>query len=337
MLRMGLGVVLLVVATPMRAAGEDKATLAELYVETAVVRPIKGDGHFWDGVHAKDVPKLAGDRLQAEVTRLIAKELVRAGATASLAATGAALAVFAAKKLNDVSTPPDPFGEVVVDGRAIAPLPLVQDRLDPSWAAHGVHYVPVMAGSSVDINVFDSDLSGAHDPIGTCHFSIGEMSTGDPRRVRSERCSGDLLAAALVVKRGSTAMPVQPGAFRIVAARAGIQPSKVDGRPWDPGGLADPMIRIEVGGRAFLCPKNQGSRVAVCAPEALAFDLDEQTTIAMRIVDVDAVLDDVVGAAEIGGLTSKQAGAPLTMTTSGSIAWAEVVIEPAQGVSVAQP
>ncbi len=336
--RLGVGVAVLASVLHGDALADGSAAeIVHLRVERAVVRPLKGDGRYWDGLHESDLPKKANDKVQSEVARIVKKQLLRAGVKASLAAPAAALALYAAKRLYEWSSPPDPFGDLTVGGRVVAALPLAQDRLDPSWPSHGARYVRLLPGAAVELRLLDADLSGAHDPIGTCSFDVGDVSEGSRRTITSKRCTGDLLAASVVAERAPAPAAVQPGRYRVAAIRAGVKATKPDGRQWDLAGFGDPQIQVNVGGQRFDCPVNHGQRAATCAPESLTFDLTDKTTIAVRVVEVDALLNDPVGTASVGDLVAKESRAPITMTSTDSIAWAEVVIEPADSAAATPP
>lgn len=319
---------LALVMSPTIALAEDAPTISELRVETAIVRPVKSDGSYWDGVHAADVPSVASKELQAAAQRYVSKEIVGAGLATSLAVPGAKAAIFAAKWFNNAITPPDPFGELVVDGHVVAALPVIQDSMTPSWPKNVARYLPITAGSVIEVNLSDADASGAHDPIGTCRFAIPKETAVASQRLMSRTCTGDLLAATVVLSRGQAPQPTQAGAYRIAVARAGVQSTKPDGLPWDPSGIGDPKIRIDVDGQSLLCPVNQGQHAGVCEPNSFTFQVSGKTSITFRVVDADAVFDDFIGTAAIGDLLTKEAGRPIVMTTTGGLTWAEVVIEP---------
>lgn len=308
------------------ASDEEEAAMLDLAVNVAIVRPLKSNGQYWDGVHLGGAPKIAAKSLRRATELFVTKELVKAGLDASGAALAARTAIFVARAFNDAMTQPDPFGELIVDGRVVATLPLLHETLTPKWPAITARFVQVTPTSSIEIRLADADASGAHDAIGSCTFVGHDLLAHGGERI-SRVCTGDLTAAGVVVGRSPTPVPVATGEFRLALVRAGISPSKPDGRPWDPSGLGDPQINIEVDGVTFGCPKTQGQRASICEPSNLSFHLTPQTKVSIRVVDADAVFDDYIGTAVVTDLQGP-AHVPITMRTTGALDWAELVLVP---------
>src|SRR5436189_2008865 len=99
---------------------EAAPAIADVRVETAVIRPHKGDGRRWDGVASENVPDRVSKRFELAARDWASKQFVRIGGSASLAGPAGSIVLLAARWLNDATERPDAFGELLVSGRVVA-------------------------------------------------------------------------------------------------------------------------------------------------------------------------------------------------------------------------
>jgi hypothetical protein len=310
----------LVVATVASTSYAD-SQVVHIEVDATVIRPIDGQGLNWDGPGGGDAT-IASDAVKRVGKKVVEKYLIQAGVGVALAPMAAAYAIDLVDK---AFAPPDPFGEIVVDGRVVGALDVQQDKFTPSWPTPAM-FVELKSTSTVEVTLIDEDLSGAHDPIGTCSFKIPALKNASPVTLTSKACSDDLLAASIIVRLAPSPQPVTRGRYKVVTVRAWIPPTDRDGTEWDVSTRPDPKIDITVGTKRFQCSKNEGQRSGICAPR-LVFDLDEATTIGIHVVEEDPFVDDPAGVAAVGDLLTRETNRPIPMTIKG-LEWAEVVLIP---------
>lgn len=320
----------------MTAAAETVPAIVEIRVDAAIVRPVRSDGLQWDGIDADDVPAVVSKQVQTQVQHWVEHELVSLGAGATLAVPAARLALQVGKWFNKTIAPPDPIGEVMVDGHVVAVLPRLPNTFSPAWPTIAGQYVPITGGSTITVKLWDVDGSGMHDSIGSCDVVIAS-APATAQRLISRSCTGDLLAVSVVLSLGAEPRPMVAGAYRIAMAKVGIQPQTPAGVPWDVTGEPDPRIQIVIGGQTIDCPVTQGQHASICQPSPSPVAITATTTISFRVTEVDALVDDLVGGATVTDLLTANSGRPITMTVSDSVAWAELVLEPLSGVEPSAP
>ncbi len=313
----------LTLACPV-AFANTRTQIVHIAVESTMIRPLDGQGKNWDGPRGGE-PGVASKLVQSQGKRLVEKYMLEAGMGSTLAPLAAKFALEALDVIDKTFAPPDPFGEIVADGRVVGTLDVLQDTLTPRWNTRAA-FVELSPSSVIELMLIDQDLSGAHDPIGTCSFQVPALKDSVPIALTSMSCSDDLLAASIVVQLADAPKIITPGRYRVGVARAGLPATDRDGLAWDPSGLPDPRIEITAGAKRFGCTKNEGQSAGVCEP-TMTIDVDSTTTIGFRVVEVDALVDDEVGAASVADLVGRETHRPIAMSVRG-VTWAEIVLIP---------
>jgi len=319
----------LVVVGASSAQAERERPGKQLYrisVQGAVIAPLKSNGKYWDGF---GVPKAIERNMNIETARKVfgyarkARRLLRIGAATTAAVALAAAAAYVGVQVLKKIKPPDPQGELMVDGRPVLMLPKVANSRVPKWTALASVPVAVGRGQRITLKLWDVD-AGFNDAIGVCtwrHVKAGILV--------ADHCSKPLLNAWIVAKPiGRTrASAGGAGARTISQIAVTAKPRKANGKAWDfGGGKPDLIVKVSVNGRVVhTCPHVKNTFSVVCNPR-VKVAITPSTSIRVHIIDKDMMSNDSVGTASATGLTRRRPYQPIRMRTRGQVARATVTL-----------
>jgi len=127
--------------------------------------------------------------------------------------------------------------------------------------------------------------------------------------------------------------PFVPGDWTLAEVQVTIAESKKNGDSWDAGGgLPDPLVQLEIGGRRVETMRKSDACEATFKP-GRRITLGEVLQLRLIVYDKDVMFDDYVGEAEAhlmldGGMDAAE---PIVLRTSGALRQATIRFEPVGG------